>query len=114
MKNKEETTLKLETPLDLLRKKNDWFQKVLKAKTVKEYLKEAKRVNYIVTEEKNFSFDVNDDETGEMVFCGVCLNAAFYVVMFSKKYWVDDFIPEDKVYTISANDLEKSRVSLYS
>jgi hypothetical protein len=106
------TELKLETSTDLLRRKNGWFQKVLKEKTVKQYLKEAKRVKYIVTEEKNFSFDVNDDETGEIVFCGVCLNAAFYVVMFNKKYWQDE-IQEEKIYTISANDLETSRVSLY-
>jgi hypothetical protein len=87
MKNK--NNVKLETSLELLRRKGDWFQKVMKIATVKDYLKEAKRVKYIVTKNEGLSFDVNDDETGDIVFCGVYLNAAFAVVMFSKKYWVE-------------------------
>lgn len=96
MKNK--NNVKLETSLELLRRKNDWFQKVMKNKTVKEYLKEAKRVGYIVTEDKGLSFDVNDDETGEIVFCGVCLNAAFHIVVFNRKYWLDSYAIERDIY----------------
>jgi len=95
MKNKE---LKLETSLELLKRKNDWFQKVMKNKTVKDYLKEAKKVGYIITKDEGLSFDVNDDETGEIVFCGVVLNAAFYVVMFNRKYWLDSYAIERDVY----------------
>jgi hypothetical protein len=93
MKNK--NTPKLETSLELLRRKNDWFQKVLSNKAVKDYLKEAKRVGYIITKNEGLSFDVNDDENGDIVFCGVVLNAAFNIVMFNKKYWVDQTRYED-------------------
>ena len=95
MKNK--NTPKLETPLELLKRKNDWFQKVMKNETVKDYLKEAKRVGYIVTKDEGLSFDVNDDETGEIVFCGVVLNAAFHVVMFNRKYWLDSYAIEEDI-----------------
>jgi hypothetical protein len=109
MKNK--NNVKLETSLELLRRKNDWFQKVMKNATVKGYLKEAKKVGYIVTKEGDFSFDVNDDETGEIVFCGVALNAAFNVVMFNRKYWVDEIQNEDPIIHVSADDLEKACAS---
>ena len=96
MKNK--NTPKLETSLELLKRKNAWFQKVMKNATVKDYLKEAKKVGYIITKDEGLSFDVNDDETGEIVFCGVVLNAAFYVVMFNRKYWLDSYAIERDVY----------------
>jgi len=96
MENK--NNVKLETSLELLKRKNDWFQKVMKNKTVKGYLKEARRVGYIVTKDEGLSFDVNDNETGEIVFCGVVLNAAFHVVMFNRKYWLDSYSIERDVY----------------
>ena len=96
MKNK--NTVKLETSLELLKRKDAWFQKVMKNKTVKDYLKEAKKVGYIVTKDEGLSFDVNDNETGDIVFCGVCLNAAFHVVMFNRKYWLDSYAIERDVY----------------
>jgi len=80
--------LKLQTPLELLRERNQWFQKVLKNKSVAVHLKEAKRVKYLVRKD-DISFQINDDETGDIVMSGIKLNAAFWVVVLSKKYWVE-------------------------
>ena len=54
--------------------------------TVKDYLKEARRVKYII-EKDDMSFVVKDDETNEMVFKGIRLNRSFYAVTFSTLYW---------------------------
>jgi hypothetical protein len=83
--------LKLEDPMELMRKKGEWFQKVLKNKTVAEYLKEARRVKYLVKKD-DLEFQVHDDETGDIVMNGMRLNAAFWLTVFSKKYWVDDYV----------------------
>jgi hypothetical protein len=80
--------LKLQTPLELLGKKTEWFQKVLKNKSVAEHLKEAKRVKYLVKKD-DLEFQVHDDVTGDIVMNGMRLNAAFWITVFSKKYWVE-------------------------
>jgi len=87
---KNESTLKLEEPLELMRKKGAWFQKVATNKSVKDHIKEARRVKYIVFKD-NMEFKVNDDETGDIVMTGIVLNAAFWLVIFSKKYWQDPY-----------------------
>lgn len=89
MTTKEE--LKIEEPLELMRRKGDWFQKVLQNKTMADYIKEARRVKYLVKKD-NMQFQVNDDETGEIVMSGICLNAAFWLCIFSNKYWVNDIV----------------------
>jgi len=80
--------LKLQTPLELLEKKTEWFQKVLKNKSVAEHLKEAKRVKYLVKKD-DLEFQIHDDVTGDIVMNGMRLNAAFWITVFSKKYWVE-------------------------
>jgi len=81
-------TMKLQTPLELMRKRGDWFQKVMKKGSLKSYLDAGKAAGYIVKKD-NMEFQINDDETGEIVMNGLCLNAAFWLVVFSKKYWVE-------------------------
>ena len=76
------------------------FIKMMAPQTVKEYLKEAKRVKYII-EKDDMSFKVLDDETKEMVFKGIRMNRNFYAVTFSKEYWVE---PNSQDY--SAQQLE--------
>jgi len=66
----------------------DTFIKLMAPQTVKEYLKEAKRVKYII-EKDDMTFKVLDDETKELVFKGIRMNRSFYAVTFSKKYWVE-------------------------
>lgn len=66
----------------------DTFIKLMSPDTVKDYLKEAKRVGYLITKD-DMSFKVLDDETKEMVFKGIRLNRSFYGVTFSRKYWVE-------------------------
>jgi hypothetical protein len=80
--------LKLQTPLELLGKKTEWFQRVLKNKSVAEHLKEAKRVKYLVKKD-DLEFQIHDDVTGDIVMNGMRLNAAFWITVFSKKYWVE-------------------------
>jgi len=55
-------------------------------KTVKQYLKEARRVGYII-EKDDMSFTVKDDETNDLVFKGIRMNQTFYAVTFSALYW---------------------------
>jgi hypothetical protein len=62
------------------------FTKLMAPKTVTEYLKEAKRVGYII-EKDDMSFTVKDDETNDLVFKGIRMNRTFYGVTFSKEYW---------------------------
>jgi hypothetical protein len=88
---KNNNTLQLEQPLDLMKRKGEWFQKVLKNSTMKSYIKEARRVKYIVKKD-DLELQVNDDETGDIVMNGICLNAAFWLCIFSKKYWVDNYV----------------------
>jgi hypothetical protein len=80
--------IKLQTPLELMRKRGEWFQKVFKKNSLKQYLDAGKAAGYIVKKD-NMSFQINDDETGEIVMNGMCLNAAFWLVVLSKKYWVE-------------------------
>jgi len=98
----ENTKLKLQTPLELLAKKTEWFQRVLKNKSVAEHLKEAKRVKYLVKKD-DLEFQIHDDVTGDIVMNGMRLNAAFWVTVFSKKYWVE---PIGRDYR--ADQLEKA------
>ncbi len=88
------TEIKLETPLELMRKKSQWFQKVMKEKSLKSYLDAAKECGYIVKKD-DMEFQINDDETGEIVMNGMVLNAAFWLCVFSKKYWIDEFQEEE-------------------
>ena len=66
----------------------DTFIKLMSPQTVKDYLKEAQRVKYLITKD-DMTFKVLDDETKEMVFKGIRLNRSFYGVTFSCKYWVE-------------------------
>ena len=79
------------------------FIKLMAPKTVKEYLKEAHKVGYLI-EKDDMSFVVKDDETNEMVFKGIRVNRSFYGVTFSKKYWVE---PDGMDY--SASQMEEVR-----
>jgi hypothetical protein len=66
----------------------DTFTKLMAPKTVTEYLKEAKKVGYII-EKDDMSFKVLDDETNDLVFKGIRMNRTFYAVTFNKSYWVE-------------------------
>jgi hypothetical protein len=98
MKNK--NTLVLERHL----KRGDGFTKLLSPETVKSYLKEAKRVKYLVDKD-DMSFYVNDDGTGELVFNGIRVNRSFYACTFSKKYW------EEPPIIMTAQELEDKRIT---
>jgi hypothetical protein len=74
-------------------------------KSVTEYLKEAKKVGYII-EKDDMSFKVLDDETNDMVFKGIRMNQSFYAVTFSKMYWVE---PDNVDGTYSATQLETAQ-----
>jgi hypothetical protein len=63
------------------------FTKLMNPKTVTTYLKEAKKVGYIVKKD-DMSFIVTDDETTEMIFKGIRMNRTFYAVTFNELYWV--------------------------
>lgn len=78
------------------------FIKLMSPTAVNEYLREARRVKYII-EKDDMSFKVLDDETNEMVFKGIRLNRSAYGVTFSKKYWIEP-IGRDGSY--SAEQLE--------
>jgi len=99
MKNK--NTLVLERHL----KRGDGFVKLINPENVKAYLKEARRVNYLI-EKDDMSFYVNDDETGELVFNGIRVNRSFYACTFSKKYW------EEPPLVVTAQELEDRRITL--
>jgi hypothetical protein len=85
MKNQD---VKLETPLELMRKKDLWFQKVMKKGSLKSYLDAGKDCGYIVFKD-DIEFQINDNETGDIVMNGMVLNAAHWLVVFSKNYWED-------------------------
>jgi hypothetical protein len=72
-----------------MKRRGDWFQKVFKNDSLKPYIKEARKVKYIVKKD-DIEFQINDDETGDIVMNGMRLNAAFWLVVLSKKYWVED------------------------
>jgi hypothetical protein len=55
-------------------------------KTITTYLREAKRVGYLI-EKDDMSFTVKDDETNGLVFKGIRMNRTFYAVTFSTLYW---------------------------
>ena len=88
MKNND--AVALEKPLELMKKRGDWFQKVFKDKSLKAYLQAGKDANYIVKKD-DLEFQINDDETGDIVMNGMRLNAAHWLCVFNKKYWVDPF-----------------------
>ena len=81
----------------------DTFIRLMSPQTVKTYLKEAKRVGYLITKD-DMSFVVKDDETNDMVFKGIRMNRTFYGVTFNKMYWVE---PVGRDY--SAQQLEEVR-----
>lgn len=81
-------TVTLQTPLELMRKRGTWFQKVLKKNSLKSYLQAGKDAGYIVKKD-DMEFQINDDETGEIVMNGMVLNAAHWLVVFNKAYWQD-------------------------
>ena len=64
------------------------FTKLMAPAAVQEYLKEAKKVGYIVTKD-DMSFQVVDDEneTDDLVFKGIRMNRTFYAVTFNELYW---------------------------
>jgi hypothetical protein len=62
------------------------FIKLMSPEGVKSYLKEARRVKYLVDKDE-MSFKVTDDETQDMVMRGIRMNRNFYAVTFSKLYW---------------------------
>jgi len=82
------TEVKLQKPLELMRKRGDWFQKVFKKSSLKSYLDAGKAAGYIVKKD-DIEFQINDDETGEIVMNGMVLNAAHWLVVFNKAYWQD-------------------------
>ena len=47
------------------------FVRVLPHKSFMEYIKEARRVKYIVEGEKGDFYQVKDNETGDLVFSGI-------------------------------------------
>jgi hypothetical protein len=76
-------------PIHNKRMKNkETFIKLCAPSFVKDLLKEAKRVKYLI-EKDDMSFIVRDDETNDLVFKGIRMNRTFYAVNFSKKYWVE-------------------------
>lgn len=87
---KNNNTLILEQPLDLMKRRGDWFQKVMKKNSLKAYLQAGKDANYIVKKD-DIEFQINDDETGDIVMNGMVLNANLWLCVFNKKYWVDPF-----------------------
>ena len=64
------------------------FIKLCSPEFVKDLLKEARRVKYLI-EKDDMSFIVRDDETNDLVFKGIRMNRSFYAVNFSKKYWME-------------------------
>jgi len=80
----------------------DTFIKLMSPQTVKTYLKEAKRVGYLITKD-DMSFKVLDDETNDLVFKGIRMNRTFYAVTFNKMYWVEP----DRGNAYSAQQLEE-------
>jgi len=86
--------------------KDQGFMKIAKSDVVKDHLKEAKRVKYIV-EKDDMSFYVNDDETGELVMKGIMVGRNIYAITFNNQYWQDP-VP----LVLSANDLEEKRIEL--
>ena len=86
MKNKNTVELKKNIPGP------DRFLKLVSPEYIKELLKEAKRVGYLITKDE-ISFKVHDDETGDIVFDGIRINRNSYAVHFSKLYWVEPEIP---------------------
>lgn len=81
-------SIKLQQPLELMRQRGQWFQKVLKKGSLKSYLDAGKDAGYIVKKD-DLEFQINDDVTGDIVMNGMVLNAAFWLVIFNKEYWVD-------------------------
>lgn len=82
------TIIKLQQPLELMRKKGTWFQKMMKKGSLKQYLDAGKECGYIVKKD-DLEFQINDDETGDIVMNGICMNPHYWLVVFNKTYWVD-------------------------
>lgn len=105
MKNNE--ALKLEKPLELMRKKGQWFQKMMKKNSVRSYIQAGKDCGYLVYKD-DLEFRVNDDKTGELVMSGFRANSFdwFYnwFVLLSKKYWADP--PDGLILTLLTKDNE--------
>lgn len=82
-------TVKLETALELMKKKGQWFQRVFSNDGIKRYLKEARAVKYLVKKD-DLCFEVNCNETGDLVFSGIKMNPHIWLCQFSTKYWVNE------------------------
>ena len=65
------------------------FVRVLSHKTFMDYIKEARRVKYIVKKEDGLAYEVRDDETGDQVFFGLRHSSGGWLVSFSTLYWQD-------------------------
>jgi hypothetical protein len=85
-------------------KNKNTFIKLMAPKTVTAYLKEAKRVGYLI-EKDDMSFVVKDDETNDLVFKGIRMNRTFYAVTFNKGYWMEP----DRGTGYSASMMEEVR-----
>jgi len=78
---------------------NQSFTRLVTIKEVEEHILEARRVGYITQVEKDtddfgdeyphaFSFDIYDDETGDIVMQGIGpVNGTHYATRFSTLYW---------------------------
>ena len=86
MKNKTSVELKQIIP------GKDRFLKLCSKEFIKDLLKEAKRVGYLIMKDE-ISFKVHDDETGDIVFDGIMIRPGTYAVHFSKLYWVEPEVP---------------------
>jgi hypothetical protein len=91
--------------LERLFKKGDCFTKIGKVPVVKDYIKEAKRVQYII-EQDDMGFYINDDQSGDLVMSGIMVNHGLYAISFSKNYW------QEPPYEVTASDLEEKRIDL--
>jgi hypothetical protein len=69
------------------------FVRVLPHKSFMEYIKEARRVKYIVKKEDGLAYDVRDDETGDQVFFGLRHSSGKWLVNFSTLYWQEPPMP---------------------
>jgi hypothetical protein len=74
-------------------KNKETFIKLCSPVFIKDLLREAKRVKYLI-EKDDMSFVVRDDETNDMVFKGIRVSRSFYAVNFSKKYWTEPTLEE--------------------
>jgi hypothetical protein len=69
------------------------FTRVVPHKLFMKYIKEARRVKYIVKKEGGFIYDVRDDETGDKVFFGMKHSSGHWVASFSALYWQEPSMP---------------------